>query len=240
MLLLGGTSEARDLARALRGKLELTLSLAGRTRAPEVDGVTTRIGGFGGAEAFATYLNSEGIAAVLDATHPFAARISRRSARVAADCGVPYLLLWRPGWTAGNGDHWIRVPDAGAAARVPRPEDRVFLATGRQTLPEFAAMRAGWCWCRVVDRPDVPFPLENGEFLVARPPFPLDQEIALFQRLGVTHLVVKDAGGAASRAKLEAARVLGLPVVMIDRPDLSELSHVTSVAEALTWVEAMT
>lgn len=240
MLLLGGTSEARDLARALRGKSDLTLSLAGRTRAPEVDGVATRIGGFGGAEAFATYLKTEGIEAVLDATHPFAAEISRRSARAAATCGVHYLLLWRPGWNESPGDQWIRVPDAGAASRVPTPEDRVFLATGRQTLPEFAGMRAERCWCRVVDPPEAPFPLRNGEYLVARPPFLLDQEIALFQRLRVTHLVVKNAGGAASRAKLEAARALELPVLMIDRPDLSDLPHVTSVSGALDWVEAMT
>ncbi|WP_424974547.1 cobalt-precorrin-6A reductase [Dinoroseobacter sp. S124A] len=239
LMLLGGTSEARDLARQLAGQVDLTLSLAGRTRAPELDGVRTRIGGFGGAEGFARHLAGTGTDAVLDATHPFAAEMSRRSAAVAARAGLPYLMLRRPGWQPAPEDDWIRVPDTAAAARVPGPTDRVFLATGRQTLPEFARMRAAWCWCRQIDPPEGAFPFPKGEFLVGRPPFPETEEIALFKRLGVTLLVVKDAGGAASRSKLDAARALGIRVVMIDRPDLSDLPQVSTVAQALTWVEEL-
>ncbi|WP_424970320.1 cobalt-precorrin-6A reductase [Dinoroseobacter sp. S76] len=237
VLLLGGTSEARDLARALAGHVALTVSLAGRTRAPELDGVATRIGGFGGAEGFARYLDDAGIQAILDATHPFAAAMSRRSAEVAARAGVPYVMLRRPGWQAAEGDDWIRVPDTAQAALIPGPEDRVFLATGRQTLLDFAPMQAAWCWCRQIDPPEEVFPFPKGEFLVGRPPFPETEEIALFQRLGVTLLVVKDAGGAASRSKLDAARALGIRVIMIDRPDLSDLPQVASVPDALAWIE---
>ncbi|MEM1078405.1 MAG: cobalt-precorrin-6A reductase [Pseudomonadota bacterium] len=237
VLLLGGTSEARDLARALAGRVALTVSLAGRTRAPELDGVATRIGGFGGAAGFARYLCDAGIDAVLDATHPFAAAMSRRSAAVAAERGVPYLMLRRPGWQARAGDNWIRVPDTAQAASIPGPEDRVFLATGRQTLLDFAQMQAARCWCRQIDPPEEAFPFPNGAFLVGRPPFPEAEEIALFQGLGVTLLVVKDAGGAASRSKLDAARALGIRVIMIDRPDLSDLPQVATVAEALAWIE---
>ncbi|MDD9715473.1 cobalt-precorrin-6A reductase [Dinoroseobacter sp. PD6] len=237
LLLLGGTAEAREIAQALAGRVDGVLSLAGRTRAPERDGMPTRIGGFGGADGFARYLREAEIGRILDATHPFAAEMSRRSARVAAECVVPYLMLRRPGWTAVAGDRWYRVPDTAAAARVPGPRDRVFLATGRQTLTDFAQMEAAYCWCRQIDPPEEAFPFENGEFLVARPPFPVEDELALFRRLGVTVLVVKDAGGAASRSKLDAARALGIRVVMIDRPDLSELPQVETVAAALAWVE---
>lgn len=237
LLLLGGTAEAREVTRALAGRVAVTLSLAGRTRAPELDGVTTRIGGFGGDAGFATYLDQHRPDAILDATHPFAANVSRRSARIAAQRGVPYMMLRRPGWTAGPGDRWTRVSDAAEAARQAGPQDRVFLATGRQTLPEFAALQAAYTWCRQIDPPDAPYPFANGAFLVGRPPFPEAQERDLFARLGVTLLVVKDAGGAASRTKLDAARALGLHVVLIDRPDLSDLPQVATVPAALRWIE---
>lgn len=240
ILLLGGTAEARELTRALAMMpVTVTLSLAGRTRAPALDGVTTRIGGFGGDAGFAAFLNQNRPDAILDVTHPFAATVSRRSARLAAEYGVPYLMVRRPGWSEGPGDRWTRVPDAATAARQAGPEDRVFLATGRQTLPEFACMQAAYTWCRQIDPPDAPYPFANGAFLVGRPPFPEPQERDLFARLGVTLLVVKDAGGAASRTKLDAARALGLRVVLIERPDLSEVPQVATVAQALRWIEEM-
>ncbi|WP_425090430.1 cobalt-precorrin-6A reductase [Tropicimonas sp. S265A] len=238
LLMLGGTAEARDLAARLdrSAGLDLTVSLAGATRDPLLGPGTTRIGGFGGDEGFARYLRDARPDVIVDATHPFADRITRRTARMAAQAGIPYRLLLRPPWTPQSWDVWHEVAnEAEAAARV-HPDDHVFLATGRQTLAAFSGMRAAYTWCRQIDPPDGPYPYRKGEFLVGRPPFSVDDEVALFRRLGITVLIVKHAGGAASRTKLDAARTLGIPVLMIRRPDYTGIEQVSSVEEMMTWV----
>ncbi|MEM9392372.1 MAG: cobalt-precorrin-6A reductase [Pseudomonadota bacterium] len=242
LLMLGGTAEARSLAETLsaRRDIDLTVSLSGATRAPEIGPAPTRVGGFGGAAGFEAYLDDEQPDAVLDATHPFAARITNRTARICISRKLPYRLLLRPAWTPQVGDRWREVVDEAAAVALVAPTDRVFLATGRQTLPRFAGMRASYTWCRQIDPPDGPYPFDNGEFLVGRPPFSVGDEKRLFQRLEITLLIVKQAGGHASSSKLEAARQLGIPVLLIRRPDYGALPQVKSRAEALKWIEELT
>lgn len=240
LLLLAGTAEAQQIALVLAAEERSAIaSLAGATRAPRAMVLPTRIGGFGGEAGFARYLEEAGITAVLDATHPFAAHISDRTARVCAATGVPYCQVLRPEWAPQAGDRWTMIAaEEEAAAHIPEGAT-VFLATGRQGLARFANLTGRYLICRVIDPPETAFPLENGAFLVGRPPFPPEAERALFENLGVDWLVVKNAGGQASESKLEAARVLGLPVAMISRPPQPDAERVATVAAAMDWVRRL-
>ncbi len=240
LLLLAGTTEAQQIAKALSDRgFPAVASLAGATRAPRATGLNTRTGGFGGADGFRAYLRTEGISAVLDATHPFAHRISNRTADICAGQNIPYCQLLRPEWTPEAGDDWTFLNREDEAAKHIAPGSTVFLATGRQTLDRFANLSNCRLICRQIDPPDRPFPFPNGEFLVGRPPFSISEERELFKRLGVDWVVVKNAGGEAPRSKLIAARELGIKVAVINRPPQPPAPKVATVAEALAWIEAL-
>ena len=236
--LLAGTMEARAVAHALAEEgRDALASLAGATREPAALPIPTRRGGFGGEAAFAEWLRAERIGAVLDATHPFACAMAHRAARVARALGLPHRRLLRPGWAAAPGDRWTRLARAEDTARVIPEGATVLLAMGPGTLPRFAGLRARLI-CRRIDPPSEPFPFAGGEWLVARPPFAMEDETALLRRLGADWLVVKDSGGAA-RAKLDAARALGLPVAVIDRPPQPDCARVATAEEALAWIRSL-
>lgn len=241
LLLLAGTGEAKRIADALaERKVDAIASLAGATRAPDALAIPTRSGGFGGAEGFARFLDTERITAVLDATHPFAHRITTRTAAICAERGLPYLNLRRPPWEPGPGDNWTEIVREEDAAELIPKGAVVFLGTGRQTLDRFANLEGRRVICRQIDPPDRPFPFPGGEYLIGRPPFPVDAERDLFKALEVDVLVVKNAGGTASATKLTAARQLGLPVLMIARPPLpAGVVHVETVRAALQWVSGL-
>ncbi|MTE14262.1 cobalt-precorrin-6A reductase [Nocardia aurantiaca] len=239
-LILGGTREARELADIASGErgFEIVSSLAGRVREPVLPVGEVRVGGFGGVEGLRTWLADNGIEAVVDATHPFAGGITANAATAAASLGLPVLHLRRPGWTEREGDRWIRVPDlvlaAEAAAALGK---RVFLTIGRQGVAAFAASDA-WFLIRAIDPPDGAVP-KNHELLLARGPFSVAEEAALLKERGIDVMVTKDSGGALTEAKLTAARTLGVPVVMIDRPPLPEGAvQVETVAAAWDWLRA--
>jgi precorrin-6A/cobalt-precorrin-6A reductase len=241
-LILGGTTEARALAVALTGRPVIT-SLAGRTSAPLLPPGEVRIGGFGGADGLAAFLRTRRIGALVDATHPFAATISANASSAAAATGVPLLVLRRPGFHPADGDDWRRVPSLEqAAALLPQLGERVFLTTGRQGLAAFAAVDACWFLLRCVEPPTPPAP-RHLSVLLARGPFPLDDEVRLLRSHHIDVLVTKDSGG--SPAKLVAAREHGIPVVMIDRPPLvpsaaaRPVASAGSVAEAVAWLDAV-
>ena len=237
--LLAGTSEARAVAEALaREGVDAVASLAGATREPATLPVPTRRGGFGGAGPFADWLRAEGVGALLDATHPFACAMAHRAARAAAAMGLPHRRLLRPGWSARPGERWTRIAREEDAARVIPAGASVLLATGPRTLARFAGIDARLV-CRRIDPPRAPFPLPRGQWLVDRPPFALDAEIETLRRLGIDWLVVKDAGGEASRPKLDAALALGLPVAMIDRPPQPDCGRVESAQEAMAWIRSL-
>jgi precorrin-6A/cobalt-precorrin-6A reductase len=235
VLILGGTTEASAIARTLAGdgRFAPVLSLAGRTRAPVVPPIPWRVGGFGGAEGLAHYLTREGVAALIDATHPFAARMKANAARAGAMAGVPRLAVLRPGWAAREGDRWIEVADMARAfmALGPSPR-RVFLAIGRQELAAFGPPHT--YVIRSVDPPD-PVPA-NATAIAARGPFTEAAEGALLVAHGIDVLVTKNAGGEATAAKLAAARSLRLPVVVVARPAPPEPPVVSDAAAALDWL----
>lgn len=235
LLVLGGTGEARQIAKRLAGQ-DAVISLAGATRAPEEQALPTRVGGFGGDDGFRSYLQEAGITAVLDATHPFAQRITARTARICAELGLSYLQFLRPPWTPHDGDNWTEIArEEEAADHIPAGAT-VFLGTGRQTLDRFANLEGRQVICRQIDPPDGPFPFADGRYLVGRPPFSVEDEVALFSDLGVDWLVVKNAGGAASGTKLTAARHLQIPVLMLARPARGDWPAVDTVDAALDWV----
>lgn len=233
VLVLGGTAEARELADALATTPDVvvTTSLAGRTRDPRLPAGDVRTGGFGGVDGLAAALS--GIDLVVDATHPFAARMTEHAAAAAARTGTPLVVLRRPGWVAGPGDDWRRVPATGAAAAAVTGFDRVFLAIGRQGVGEFLDVDA-WFLVRAIEIPDV-LPARS-TLVLERGPFALDDERDLLCRHRVDVVVAKDSGGA-TEAKLVAARELGVPVVLVDRPPLpAGLLAVEDVAGALAVV----
>lgn len=237
LLLLAGTGEARQIARALADqRVNAVVSLAGGSRAQIGTDLPVRIGGFGGDDGFRSYLSAQGITAVLDATHPFAAGISTRTAAICAELGLSHCQVLRPEWRQQAGDRWRFIDSEEEAVRHIPSGATVFLATGRQTLDRFANLAACTLICRQIDPPDREFPFPNGRFLVGQPPFSVQQEMALFTDLGVDWLVVKNAGGAASATKLTAARELGINVAMINRPAQPRVRRVEVVEEALAWV----
>lgn len=240
LLLLAGSGEGKTLAQdmAARG-IDAIASLAGATRTPAPLAVPVRIGGFGGETGFRSYLANTGIRAVVDATHPFASRITDRTARVCRELGLPYLQVLRPPWSPEDGDRWTYIDrEEDAAAHITKGQT-VFLGTGRQTLDRFANLAGCRVICRQIDPPTGKFPFAGGTYLIGRPPFPVAEEEALFRDLGVDWLVVKNAGGAASRTKLTAARHLAIPVLMINRPAMPDAPRVATVAEAMDWIAAL-
>ncbi|MEV4636906.1 cobalt-precorrin-6A reductase [Actinoplanes sp. NPDC049548] len=231
VLVLGGTTEGRALA----GRVPVISSLAGRTSAPLLPPGEVRIGGFGGVEGLVRYLREERIRAVVDATHPFAATMTGHAALACPVAGVPLLVLRRPGWTAQPGDVWHRVPGLAAAADVvPGVGRRVFLTTGRQSIAAFAGLDGCWFLSRSVEPPVPPVPRQL-EVVLGRGPFSLGAERELLLRHRIDVLVTKDSGGAA--AKLDAARALGIPVVMVDRPPLpAGVPTAGTVDAAVEWI----
>jgi precorrin-6A/cobalt-precorrin-6A reductase len=212
-------------------------TLAGRVREPRLPAGEVRVGGFGGPERMAEWLRAEQADAVVDATHPFAERISASAASATQRAGVPLLLLRRPGWTAGDGDDWRWVASLGeAAASLPALGERVFLTTGRQGLAAFAGSDR-WFLVRCVDPPEPPLPARM-RLLLSRGPYDLAGELALLREHHIDVLVTKDSGGDQTVAKLAAARVLGIPVVVVRRPAPPDVTVVATVDEALSWLDS--
>ena len=243
LLILGGTGEALVLARAagarLGGRLEIVTSLAGRTRAPISPPGEVRIGGFGGRDGLAAYLKDARIDILVDATHPFATVISTHAAGAADACGIPRLALLRPPWRREPGDRWIEVEDAAAAAQaVPNHGRRAFLTLGPRAIPPFAALRDTWFLVRFVDQPNEPLPLADYQLILARGPFSEADELALLREHAIDVVVSRASGGPSTRGKLDAARALRIPVVMIRRPPPPRAPHAASPTEALAWIES--
>jgi precorrin-6A/cobalt-precorrin-6A reductase len=240
ILILGGTTEARQLAGKLaqRGDLAVTLSLAGRTESPVAQGVPTRSGGFGGAEGLVAYLREQGVDLLIDATHPYAANISRNAAEAARAANVPILALRRPAWERVEGDRWTLVADAAEAVQAlgaaPR---RAFLALGRQEIAEFSAVPQHSYVIRSVDPVEPPLDVPDATYILARGPFAEADELELLQEHRIDAIVAKNSGGGATYGKISAARKLGIEVILFRRPDLPEVPSAAGVSELVAKVD---
>jgi precorrin-6A/cobalt-precorrin-6A reductase len=237
-LILGGTSEAHLLAETVaQAGLEATYSYGGRTRAPAEQKLPTRIGGFGGASGLAEYIRREAITHVVDATHPFAAEMSRNAVAACASSGAQLIALERPPWRKLLDENWIEAADiASAVTALPIEPACVFLAIGRQHIAPFGAKPQHSYVLRFVDPPDGALPFPKADVMVSRGPFEFAGELDLMSSRGIDWVVARNSGGSGARAKIDAARQLGLPVIMISRPEVPDRPRVESVAEVMQWL----
>lgn len=226
------------MARALaEAGVDAVYSYAGRTESPVAQPLPVRVGGFGGVDGLVAYLKAEGITHLIDATHPFAAQMSRNAVEACIATGTPLIALEREPWAASEGDRWTQVPDlAGAVAALGEPPRRVFLAIGRQTLDAFAVALQHHYLLRLVDPPTEPLPLPRAEVVIARGPFTVEGDRALLRDQRMEVIVAKNAGGVGAEAKLVAAREMGLPVILIDRPWVPERQVARSVDAVMAWL----
>ncbi|MEX0280327.1 MAG: cobalt-precorrin-6A reductase [Arenibacterium sp.] len=238
VLVLGGTTEATALCQALSAAgVTGRISFAGRVERPKRQPLPQIIGGFGGPVGLAQYLRDEKITHLIDATHPFAAQMSRNAIAAAEQANVPMIALTRAPWVAEPGDDWTHVKDiAEAVVALSRPRLRVLLAVGRMHLAEFVPNPQHFYLLRLVDPPTSDLPLPDIRIVVDRGPFRVEDDVSLMQDHRIDLVVSKNSGGTGAKAKIIAARQLGLPVLMIDRPDLPERDEAHRVAEVMDWI----
>lgn len=238
ILILGGTGDARALAQAAQGRFRTVTSLAGRTASPLLPPGEIRIGGFGGPDGLAAWLRRHETAAVIDATHPYAARMGWNAAAACATTGTPLLRLERAPWQRQPGDRWDEVEEWNDATTLLEGNARrVLLALGRQELEPFTRLEEIWFLIRSVEAPTALPSFAQADFIEARGPFSREDEHALLQRNGIDTIVCKNSGGTAAQAKLEAARELGLRVVMKHRPPRPSLPVALTQEDAVAWLE---
>ena len=240
VLILGGTTEASSLAHLLAAdrRFETTLSLAGRTSRPRTQPVRTRIGGFGGPDGLAAWLQQEAIAVVIDATHPYADQVSSNAVTACGKLAIPLATIMRPAWQAEPGDTWQTVASAEAAADALGPEPRrVFLGLGRLELGAFASRSHHHYIARMIERPEGTALPPDIRLIFDRGPFDEQAEAALLSGERIDVLVCKNSGGAATYAKIIATRRLGIPVIMIARPHKAHGHALDDADGAINWLE---
>jgi len=236
VVILGGTAEARQLAAALIADgIEVVSSLAGRVRNPRLPAGPVRIGGFGGADGLAAYLRDHEVSALVDATHPFAVQITTNALQAASVTNTPLIRLERPGWSEHpHSGGWMWVADAASACTTADSASRPFLTTGRQSLPDFDSWADRDVLVRLVDPPTSPVP-QRWTVIISRGPYCYAGERQILDEYAVDVLLTKDSGGSHTAAKLEAAADLGIPVIVIARPEHPPVPTVTTVAGAVAW-----
>jgi precorrin-6A/cobalt-precorrin-6A reductase len=240
ILILGGTAEARQLAATLAADgIDVISSLAGRVNTPNLPAGRVRVGGFGGAGGLADYLRREHASAVVDATHPFAAKITKSVVQAASTTGTPLVRLERPGWEEHpRANTWTWVPDAAGARAAAESACRPFLTTGRQSLRDFAAWADREVLVRLVDPPATSLP-QRWNVILSRGPYSYDGEHTILTEHAIDVILAKDSGGTHTVAKLDAADNLGIPVVIIARPEPAPVPLLTTVAEAIGWCRSI-
>ena len=212
-------------------------SYAGRVKKPKAQPLPTRVGGFGGVDGLAAFITQQRITHVVDATHPFASKMSPNVLAAALQTGIPAIALTRPAWAPTTHDNWQHVASIeDAVSALEGPPQRVLLAIGRMHLAAFAAQPQHHYVLRLVDEPTAPPPLAHFTTTVDRGPFTLEGDLALLKTQRIERIVCKNAGGEGAVSKLDAARALGVPVIMIDRPQLPARHEVHSVDQVLAWL----
>lgn len=237
ILILGGTAEAAKLASALNVlPVEAITSLAGRTANPAAINGKVRTGGFGGAEGLATYLATEKINLLIDATHPYATRISHNAVLASSMAKIPLLRLERPAWEKENGDNWIDVANEAQAATIIPAGERVLLALGRQHIAPFAERSDVHFIMRMIDPPEVTLP-RDCEIVLAKPEsYESEKQLLSERKIGL--IVSRNSGGSISYTKIKAARDLAIPVMMIARPPVEAKTVVATVEEAIEFARS--
>ena len=236
ILILGGTGEARELAgRLVALGHQVITSLAGRTRAPALPAGELRVGKFGGVPGLVGYLKMMRIDRLVDATHPYAGLISINAVAAARQTGIPLVRYMRPAWVEPEGASWVHVASLADAAEALPPMATALITTGHEGLEAFLGRDDCRFVVRLIEEPEISLP-DYARLLIGRPPYGLEEERATFRREGITHLVTKNSGGAATAAKLVVARELGVAVMMVERPVYGPAVEVGSLEEAVVAV----
>jgi len=240
VLILGGTTEANRFAALTAEKsVPAIYSYAGRVNTPKKQPLPTRVGGFGGVNGLTEFIKNEGICALIDATHPFASQMSKNAIEACQLSGVPLLAIERPEWQENPEDHWIHVEDMkGAKKALKGPGKNVFLAIGRQQIDLFSSLPQHHYLLRFVDQPEREIPFPSYDLVVDRGPFDLQTDLDLLKRFKIDVIISKNAGGTGAFTKIQAARDLGLSVIMIDRPTLPGRNVVADERTALNWLHS--
>ncbi len=242
ILILGGTTEASELAQLLArdGRFMPTVSLAGRTTSPAAPPVPYRVGGFGGVEGLVQWLVGEKVEAIVDATHPFAIQISANASAASHKLGLPLLSVVRPPWESQSDDRWTEVEniDAAVSALGAQPQ-RIFLTVGRLELAAFKAAPHHTYVIRTIDAPAPAVLPPQSELILERGPFKEDDERRLLEDRAIDVVVTKNSGGQATYGKITAARALGLPVIIVARPDVLAGEHVADASSAYEWLVSL-
>ncbi len=232
ILILGGTGEARALADQMVALgYDVTTSLAGVTEKPALPKGNIRIGGFGGTAGLARYLTAEAFDEIIDATHPFAAQISQHAFEASMATQTPMLRLAREAWAPQSGDRWIFAKDIAEARDLLPASAKVLLTLGRKEVSLFFDRKDLSGLARMIEPPQIAVPM-SFKLVLQRPPFSLEEELSLLRANNVQYLLCKNSGGARAE-KLDAARNLGIPVILVQRPKKPLVPSVDSVDQAL-------
>ncbi len=230
VLILGGTQEGLEVAEMLHKRGHRVISsLAGLTSDPAKPKGRVISGGFGGATGLADYLKANKIDYLIDATHPFAVQMSKNAVEAAAVTKVPLTRLVRLPFEEPHDANWWRVANINEAAKRLPVGASAFLTVGRKNLTPFIARKGVRFLVRSIEVPDLELP-DNFTTIQGRPPFSRGEEIVLMKREGITHLVAKDSGSRHTGEKLEAAFMLRVQVIMVERPVLPPASEVNDIA----------
>ena len=238
LLILGGTAEASALTQIIaKTDVRARLSYAGRVDRPRQHGIETRIGGFGGVHGLVSYLEKKRITHVVDATHPFATKISCNALEACARLHIPIIALTRPPWIEQLGDRWRCVPDLATVIKIlDQPARRVMLAIGRKHLPQFYAQPHHTYLLRLVDPPEKPLDFPNHTIEISRGPFKTENDATLLREHRIDLIISRNSGGAGAYAKIVAARSLGISVIMVNRPQIPDREETHHIKTILPWL----
>ena len=239
-LVLAGSFEARNICDKLSfEKIPAIASLAGETKKPVKLPLKTHIGGFGGVDGFKKFIQNEKSQWVINATHPFAANMRRTSTKICNELNIKHLLINRPEWKPEKSDNWHYINNFIDLDDIIPAKANVFVGTGKNTLNQYHNMSGRKLLCRVIDKPEIRFPFESGRYLIGQPPFSIQEEIALFEKYNIDWIVAKNSGGSGGFSKILAARMLNIPVVLLNRPRLPSSYKAENVDEAFQWLRKL-
>jgi len=222
LLLLGGTADGRCLAEVLhQHNINITYSIAGLVRMPQV-ACHVVSGGFSALGGLEHFIVEEKINAIVDATHPYAQNISIKAASAAKACHIPYWRFHRQEWQAQAEDDWLFVNHWQAALPVLAKKRSILLTAGQfeqELIDHLGNHSQQQQLLRTAVAPKAVLP-PTMKWLKAIGPFVYKDELALMQAHKIDALVSKNSGGDSTVAKLQAARTLAVPVIMLQRPSL--------------------
>ena len=238
ILILGGTTEARQLGSMLKAnKLKATISFSGVIPNITEQSIPKICGGFGGAKGLAEYLSKKNITHLVDATHPFSTNISENAIIAAKSTGVHFVALERKQWSEELGDKWMKVKDFDGAKQIITGQfQRVFLAIGRKEIGHFSEYTQHFYLLRVIDSSPVNFGPPKSQIIIDKGPFTFENDKKLLLKYNITKIITKNSGGVGARAKIDAARDLQIPIVMIERPEIHSRKAIHDTELVFDWI----